>query len=107
MRLALRQARELVEDEAARVRNQRRPALIPLYRAAAGLNRALGDELPAEFAHELRALAGQIESRAEAEHIDPAGATRAVLQRLAQKLDGLQRGTDEQNAGQDESPDPA
>jgi hypothetical protein len=107
LRLALRKARELVEDEAARVRNQRQPALIPLYRAAAGLNRALGDELPAEFAHELRALAGQIESRAEAERIDAAGATRAVLRRLAQKLDGLQRGADERNAGQDEPPDSA
>jgi hypothetical protein len=100
LRKSVRKARELVEDEAARVRIQRQPALIPLYRAAAGLSRALGDELPPEFAHELRALAGQIEARAEAERIDAAGATRAALRRLADKLDGLHRGTEPEEPGE-------
>jgi DNA polymerase III delta prime subunit len=104
LRLAVRKARELVEDEAARVRSQRQPALIPLYRAAAGLSRALGDELPAEFAHELRALAREIDERAEAERIDAVGAARAVLRRLADKLDGLQRGADPEDAGPPEPP---
>jgi hypothetical protein len=100
LRKSVRKARELVEDEAARVRSQRQPALIPLHRAAAGLSRALGDELPSEFAHELRALAGQIEARAEAERIDAAGATRAALRRLADKLDGLHRGAEPEEPGE-------